>query len=76
MNFPINYDYDKERRKTHPFFLPKIEDSTKGEELKKNIVGGSMKSNKIALEKTQTVDVNGVYKAAYKFLSKQVKTLT
>ena len=51
MNFPINYDDDKERRKTHPFLMPKIEAGTKGGELKKNSVGGSMKSNKTALGK-------------------------
>ena len=51
MNCPIDYDDDKERRKTHPLFLPKIEAGTNGEELKKNPVGDIMKSNKTALEK-------------------------
>ena len=51
MNFPINYNGDKERRKTHPFLMPKIAAGTKGEELKKNSVGGSMKSNNTALGK-------------------------
>ena len=49
MNFPINYNGDKEHRKTHPFLMPKIAAGTKGEELKKNTVGGSMKINKTAL---------------------------
>ena len=54
--------------------LPTIVARTKGEELKKNPVGDSMKSNKIALGKTQAIDGNGVHKAAEKYFSKQVNT--
>ena len=46
INYPIDYNDEKEYRKTHPLLLPKIEARTKGEELKKNPVGDSMKSNK------------------------------
>ena len=49
MNCPIDYDDDKERRKTHPLFLPKIEAGTNGEELKKNHVGDSIKRNNKSL---------------------------
>ena len=38
MNCPIDYNDEKERRKTHPLFLPNIDSGTKGEELKKNLV--------------------------------------
>ena len=51
MNYPIDYNDDKERRKTHPLFLPNIDSGTKGEELKKNLVEDNMKSNKTALKK-------------------------
>ena len=51
MNCPINYNEDEERRKTHHLFLPKIVNSTKVKELKKNPIEDSMKSNKIALGK-------------------------
>ena len=44
--------------------MPNIEASTKGEELKENLVGDSMKSNKTALGKIQAVDGNGVHKAS------------
>ena len=43
MNCPVDYDDNKERRKTHPLLLPNIEAITKGGELKKNPVGDSKK---------------------------------
>ena len=51
MNLPIDYGDDKERRRTHPLLLPKIESKTKGEEQKNNPVGDNMKREKTALEK-------------------------
>ena len=68
MNFSLDYDDNKERRKTYPLLLPKIEAITKGGELKKNPVRDSNKSIKIALGKTQAVDGNGLHKAAEKLL--------
>ena len=53
MNFPIDYDDDKECRKTLSIFLPKIKAGTNGEELKKNPVRDSMKSNKTVTGKLQ-----------------------
>ena len=54
--------------------LPKIEADTKGEELKKNTVGGNIKRKKTALEKTQVVDEHGLQKYAEKSMYQQVKT--
>ena len=64
MNFHIDYNDNEEHIKTHRPSLPKIEAGTKGEELKKNTVGDSMKINKIVLKKNQAVDGNAVHKAA------------
>ena len=50
MNRLIDYNDDKDSRKLHPLLLPRIEAGSKGEELKKNIVGDGMKSNKTALK--------------------------
>ena len=73
MNCPMNCNDDTERRKTNPLLLPKIEAGTKSEELMKNTVGESMKSNKKALEQTQAVYGNGVHKSADKSMYKQVQ---
>ena len=45
MNFPVYYDDDKERIKTHPLLLTKIKAGTKGGELNQGPVGDSIKVN-------------------------------
>ena len=54
--------------------LPNIEAGTKGEELKKNLVGDMTRNQKTALGKTQAVDGNRVHKDSENLLSKQVNT--